>query len=178
MKRRDRKSESAYKPGSVENSHSSGTCVTASLKRPTRIHRGPRQWIPIWPCSERGLPCRGLLPAARCALTAPFHPYRPLFQSANTWSGKRVLGGLLSVALSVGSHPPGVTWRSALWSPDFPLHRNPTDAKRSGECTTQRLSSRLGAQTNGLSGLTQVDTANLSLVQTDPPLCPCHDSAN
>ena len=30
------------------------------------------------------------------------------------------LGGLLSVALSVGSHPPGVTWRSALWSPDFP----------------------------------------------------------
>ncbi|GAA5444227.1 hypothetical protein Misp06_02413 [Microbulbifer sp. NBRC 101763] len=30
---------------------------------------------PIWSCSERGLPCRGLLPAARCALTAPFHPY-------------------------------------------------------------------------------------------------------
>src|SRR5690606_14562612 len=29
-------------------------------------------------------------------------------------------GGLLSVALSVGSRPPGVTWRSALWSPDFP----------------------------------------------------------
>ena len=31
------------------------------------------------------------------------------------------LGGLLSAALSVGSHPPGVTWHSALWSPDFPL---------------------------------------------------------
>ena len=31
---------------------------------------------PIWSCSGRGLPCRGLLPAARCALTAPFHPYR------------------------------------------------------------------------------------------------------
>ena len=30
---------------------------------------------PIWSCSERGLPCHGLLPAARCALTAPFHPY-------------------------------------------------------------------------------------------------------
>ena len=32
------------------------------------------------------------------------------------------LGGLLSVALSVGSRPPGVTWHLALWSPDFPLH--------------------------------------------------------
>src|SRR5512146_1417908 len=29
-------------------------------------------------------------------------------------------GGLLSVALSVGSRRPGVTWHSALWSPDFP----------------------------------------------------------
>ena len=29
-------------------------------------------------------------------------------------------GGILSVALSVGSRPPGVTWHSALWSPDFP----------------------------------------------------------
>ena len=33
------------------------------------------------------------------------------------------LGGLLSAALSVGSHPPGVTWHSALWSPDFPLSK-------------------------------------------------------
>jgi len=31
--------------------------------------------IPIWSCSERGLPSPRLLPAARCALTAPFHPY-------------------------------------------------------------------------------------------------------
>src|ERR1039457_5113956 len=30
--------ESACKPGSVESSHSSGTCVTAGLKRPTRKH--------------------------------------------------------------------------------------------------------------------------------------------
>src|SRR5690554_5655727 len=33
------------------------------------------------------------------------------------------LGGLLSAALSVGSRPPGVTWHSALWSPDFPPYR-------------------------------------------------------
>jgi len=29
-------------------------------------------------------------------------------------------GGLLSAALSVGLHLPGVTWHPALWSPDFP----------------------------------------------------------
>jgi len=31
-------------------------------------------------------------------------------------------GGLFSVALSVDSRLPGVTWRFALWSPDFPLY--------------------------------------------------------
>ena len=28
------------------------------------------------------------------------------------------------MALSVGLHLPGVTWHSALWSPDFPLFKN------------------------------------------------------
>ena len=51
------------------------------------------------------------LPSARCALTAPFHPYR---------SAKADRGGIFSVALAVGSRPPGVTWHPALWSPDFP----------------------------------------------------------
>ena len=32
--------------------------------------------VPIWPCSEWGLHCHELLPVARCALTAPFHPYQ------------------------------------------------------------------------------------------------------
>ena len=36
---------------------------------------------------------------------------------------RRAIGGLLSVALVVGSRPPGVTWHPALWSPDFPLPR-------------------------------------------------------
>jgi len=44
-----------------------------------------------------------LLPNARCALTAPFHPYPA--DPAET--GKR--GGILSVALSLGLPPPGVT---------------------------------------------------------------------
>jgi len=40
-------------------------------------------------------------PAARCALTAPFHPC--------PWAVAGGTGGLLSVALSLGSPPPGVT---------------------------------------------------------------------
>jgi hypothetical protein len=71
----EEKRESAYKPGSVVNSHSSRVAVTSDLKRPTRIQRGQRQRIPIWPCSRWGLPCHDVLPLARCALTAPFHPY-------------------------------------------------------------------------------------------------------
>ena len=35
-------------------------------------------------------------------------------------------GGIFSAALSVGSRPPGVTWHSALWSPDFPLPHHAT----------------------------------------------------
>src|SRR5688500_15913653 len=44
------------------------------------------------------------LPASRCALTAPFHPYRS--SKARRLSN---LGGLLSVALSLRSLSPGVT---------------------------------------------------------------------
>ncbi|EMR13333.1 hypothetical protein MPL1_05579 [Methylophaga lonarensis MPL] len=31
-----------------------------------------------------------------------------------------IAGGILSVALAVGSRLPGITWHPALWSPDFP----------------------------------------------------------
>lgn len=65
----------AYKPGSVESSHSSAILVTKHLKRPTREPRGPRVCPPIWSCSGWGLPCHAVLPRMRCALTAPFQPY-------------------------------------------------------------------------------------------------------
>ena len=107
-------SESVDKPGSVVDDHSSATNVTVRLKRPTRIRRGSRHQIPIWSCSGRGLPSPRLLPTARCALTAPFHPYLRT-------------GGFLSAALSVGSRPPGVTWHLASRSPDFPLLSNSSD---------------------------------------------------
>ncbi len=68
--------EPAGKPGSVVGNHSSGTAVTGCLVRPTRKRRGPRHGFPIWSCSRWGLPSHRVLPPARCALTAPFHPYR------------------------------------------------------------------------------------------------------
>ena len=64
--------------------------------------------------------CRaGLLPGSRCALTAPFHPCHAF---------RRTVRRYLSVALSVGSRRPGVTWHRALWSPDFPRHSRRSDA--------------------------------------------------
>ena len=69
-----------------------------------------------------------VLPPARCALTAPFHPCRV---------PSRTRGGLFSVALSVGSRPPGVTWHPALRSPDFPPPR----------CSKRRLPGRLPLRT-------------------------------
>ena len=73
------KAGAGNKPGSVIDNHSSGIAVAGYLKQPTRESVRNRRWAtpysPIWSCSGRGLPCRKLLPVARCALTAPFHPY-------------------------------------------------------------------------------------------------------
>ncbi len=45
-------------------------------RRPgNRLKTLPPSVIPIRFCSRWGLPCRDVLPPARCALTAPFHPY-------------------------------------------------------------------------------------------------------
>ncbi|KTC90095.1 hypothetical protein Ldum_1163 [Fluoribacter dumoffii NY 23] len=41
-------------------------------------------------------------------------------RSYRTFSPLPQRGGIFSVALSVGSHLPGITWHSTLWSPDFP----------------------------------------------------------
>ncbi len=106
--------------------------VTAHLKRPTRKPCGPHvrdkaRCSPIWSCSGWGFPCRGRLPVARCALTAPFHPYL----------SPKAIGGMFSVALSVGSRPPGVTWHLVLWSPDFPLRERSDRPADSGTNDTQ-----------------------------------------
>ena len=55
--------------------------------------------------ATNGYPLRGAL--------LPHH-----FTLTNNWQSN--IGGLFSAALAVGSRPPGVTWHSILWSPDFP----------------------------------------------------------
>ena len=90
--------------------------VAAHLEQPTRKHAraarcGLRRLLPYLALLPVGFALPSPLPSTRCALTAPFHPCRHACAR---------LGGIFSVALSVGSRPPGVTWHRALWSPDFP----------------------------------------------------------
>jgi hypothetical protein len=113
-----KRAESSCKPGSVRRgfprrgSHSSRRRVATALKQPTRRHRGPRHCLPIWSCSRWGLPCRSVAGLA-------VRSYRTISPLP---SCLRSLGRFLSVALSVGSRRPGVTWHRARWSPDFPRH--------------------------------------------------------
>ena len=118
IKRLVEKLKLADKPGSVKFVrkqtatiiHLGQQSLTGSSNTPD-LNVGHAIRDPIWSCSGWSLPCRILLPATRCALTAPFHPYQL----------RRVLaGGLLSAALVVGLRRPGVTWHPTLWSPDFP----------------------------------------------------------
>jgi len=108
------KKESADKPGFVEDNHSSGIYVAIDLKRPTRE--------PAWAMranyflrSECLFPYLVLL---RAGFTVPSSVTTDAVRSYRTLSPLPLLlaqhlGGLLSVALSVDSRPPGVTWRFA-----------------------------------------------------------------
>jgi hypothetical protein len=115
------KKESADKPGFVEGNHSSGIRVATYLKRPTRK--------PVW--AIRAIPVRrlepraslfGLAPGGVCRATECYHRRGALLPHPFTLTASlRRFGGLLSVALSVDSRPPGVTWRLALGARTF-LH--------------------------------------------------------
>ena len=92
--------------------HSSGPIVADRFSRPTRSPQagdGPTSKLARDPYSVlllAGLAMRPLSPAARWALTPPFHPCL-----------LRGEGGLLSVALSLGSPPVGVTHRHVVVEP-------------------------------------------------------------
>ena len=97
------------------NDHSSRPVIAHWLRRPTRWLRTGRPVTPPYLVLLRaGFCLPPALPSARCALTAPFHPYPlpPLRASA---------GGMFSVPLSVKLPCPGVTRRTTLRSSDFPL---------------------------------------------------------
>ena len=62
------------------------------------------------------MPCRSVAGLA----VRSYRTVSPLPDPCRPLRDNQAIGGLLSVALSVGSRRPGVTWHSALWSPDFP----------------------------------------------------------
>ena len=90
-------------------------CASPHTSRDLPGSRAGRTTLPYLVLLRVGFTLPPLLPAARCALTAPFHPY-PV--------ARKPPGGTFSAALSVAApspaRPPGVTWHPALWSPDFP----------------------------------------------------------
>jgi hypothetical protein len=105
----------ASRPG---GSHSSRPAIADGLQQPTRKSSGSGQAILPYLVLLRvgfSLPLR--LPATRCALTAPFHPYLRIRRSA---------GGIFSVALirrtGFEPAPPAVNRHAALWRPDFASH--------------------------------------------------------
>jgi hypothetical protein len=129
-------------------------CASSSLPGSharTRRCRLPCDF-PIWPCSRWGLPChacyhpRGALLPHHFTLTCASAP-------CGAWARRRYL----SVALSVGSRPPGVTWHRVRKSPDFPPHftRNaattrPAPARedtRRWQATQMNLGQRRGGRT-------------------------------
>jgi len=104
--------ESACKPDSVEDDHPSRRTVTDALQRPTRdLIDGPST-------SLLGLAPGGVCQAAAVTCDAgELLPHRFTLACAQR---SRAIGGLLSVALSIGSPRLGVAQHPALWSPDFP----------------------------------------------------------
>ena len=104
----------------TRDGHSSGTPVARRFEQPTRTAgSGHRSWSTAAACAVQaprrpysvllpvGFAVPIALPQSRCALTAPFHPYRgPLFTPGGARAG--LCGGLFSVALSLGSPPPDV----------------------------------------------------------------------
>ena len=131
--------QTACKPGSVPphgsspgdgDGHSSGTLVAERLVRPTRaaarrparhpgsLRNARRSYLVLLPV---GFSLPPPLPAARCALTAPFHPCRPPARP-------RQVGGVLSVALSLGSPPPGVTRHRTSVEPGLSSLRAPAES--------------------------------------------------
>ena len=131
-----KKCQTACKPGSVPASrqgmaiHLGRPLPDASRDRPGRRRENPpacrlslkrqRAAVPTWSCSRWGLPCR-LRHRRRGALLPP------RFALAGT---RRLAGGFFSVALSLGSPPPGVTRHRVSMEPGLSSPRSSLQADR------------------------------------------------
>ena len=63
-------------------------------------HAGHTLRDPIWSCSGWSLPCHTLLPEVRCALTAPFHPYRHVNMLRRPFGARTFLPFLTKAAIA------------------------------------------------------------------------------
>ena len=118
-RRRLKQRQLACKPGSVprrspRDGHSSWTAVARGLALPTRTvvrkqTPGRNPYRPYSVLLPVGFTVPALLPGPRWALAPPFHPYPSRYATQT--------GGLLSVALSLGLPPPGVTRHRASMEP-------------------------------------------------------------
>jgi hypothetical protein len=98
--------------------HSSRPYVAVRLERPTRDRGGPPLVRPLRARTTLfGLAPGGVYHASPVT-RAPVRSYRTV--SPLPAPALADAGGLFSVALSLGSPPPGVTRHPALWSSDFP----------------------------------------------------------
>src|SRR5688572_10406325 len=111
------------KPSSVSalarrDGHLSGMAVAGHLEQPTRGSPLPVWSVWVTPRRLFGLAPTGGCSAARCCQERG--GLLPHLFTLTLWSLALPQGGLLSVALSVASRRPGVTWQSTRWSSDFP----------------------------------------------------------
>ncbi len=99
-------------------------------RRSGKTRRTSRHAAPIRSCSRWGLPCR-----RRCRRRGALLPHPFTLAARDPWRLRG--GGLLSVALSLGSPPPGVTRRRLSVEPGL------SSSARTARTARQRPSSRL-----------------------------------
>ena len=97
----------ALRRRSADDDHSSSPAIAGGIKRPTRRLRTGRpsgdrcRRPPYLVLLRAGFCLPPVLPRARCALTAPFHPYPPPPLRASARQALRpAVGGIFSVPLS------------------------------------------------------------------------------
>jgi hypothetical protein len=157
--------QTVCKPGSVPpesgDGHSSGTFVAERLTRPTRA--AARKARPAAPANAESA-CRSYLvllpvgfslppplPAARCALTAPFHPCRPCNPTNGpAWARRYVFCGTFPGVAPAGRYPAPCLRGARTFLPP-PEPRGPGEERPSDRLAWDHVGSRGGSVKGGAS---------------------------
>ena len=139
--------EQTCKPSSVKDGHLSGMSVAGHLKRPNPGSSAGRLILPLFGLSPGGVYLAGQSPDRWWSLTPPLHPYLPtVYRRAPEVPNLRLRWAVplgrrfVSVALSLGLPPLGVTQHPALRSSDFPQTRRRRSCARDHlVCSKQQL---------------------------------------